>query len=157
MIAAHLPAGYLQYRAMGRRGKAALSAALAGSMAPDLDMIWFHLVDHGTIHHHRYWPHIPAVWLGLLALAALIWRVHPAPWVRWFMVFASACLVHMVLDTLAGGIMWLWPLDQHLYVWVTVPATRSHWVLSFLLHWTFLVELAIFAVAGWLLLFKRTN
>ena len=34
-------------------------------------------------------------------------------------------------------------------VFVDVPATHSNWVVSFLLHWTFGVELAVTAIAAW--------
>lgn len=154
MILAHLPAGYLQFRALRGSGKVLLSACLLGAVAPDLDMFWFLLVDH-SIHHHRFWPHIPALWFGLLASATLVaWRTGNNR-ARWLAVFALAGMVHMVLDTLAGGIMWLWPLSDHLFTGVTVPATRSNWVLSFMVHWTFLAEIVIIAVAGGLMLFKR--
>jgi hypothetical protein len=60
-----------------------------------------------------------------------------------------------VLDSLAGSIMWLWPLDDTLYALVEVPPTRSHWVLSFLTHWTMLAELSVWGAA--LLLWRGTR
>ena len=40
------------------------------------------------------------------------------------------------------------PANGTLYALVEVPATRSHWVLSFLTHWTMLAELAIWVAAA---------
>jgi inner membrane protein len=52
--------------------------------------------------------------------------------------------------------MWLWPLSDHLYSLVTVQPTHSHWVLSFVAHWTFWLELGLIAVAGWLFITRRS-
>ncbi len=157
MIVAHLPAGYLLGRALGVRSGAVMAAALAGAMLPDLDMIWFHAVDGGRVHHHHYWPHLPAVWAGLAAItlpAALLLRpgaVRPAA------VFFASILLHLLLDSIAGGIAWAWPADDRLMALVEVPATRSHWILSFMVHWTFALELAIVFAAAALLLTARKH
>jgi inner membrane protein len=145
MLIAHLPAGYLTARAGGAKAGLLLWAALTGSVFPDFDMIWFLFVDQGTIHHHRYWVHAPGFWL---ILAALILPFLPKSARNAGLMFLAAALIHIVLDTHAGGIMWLWPLSDHLYTFVTVPATQANWVLSFIFHWTFLLELTVIAVAA---------
>ena len=125
-----------------------LAAALSGSMVPDLDMLWFHLVDNGAIHHHRYWPHIPLIWFGIaLVSLALLLRTH---YLTAGLAFFAAIFLHLALDTITGGILWLYPVNDRLFTLVVVPATQSHWVLSFILHWTFLLELAVWAMAAWL-------
>lgn len=152
MLTAHLPAGYLTGRAFGAAGGAAggavMGAALLGGVLPDIDMIWFHLVDEGAIHHHRYWVHAPGFWAALAAATLPALRAWRPRWLRPALAFFAAILVHLVLDSLAGSIMWLWPFDGTLYALVEVPATRSHWVLSFLTHWTMLAELAIWVAAA---------
>jgi inner membrane protein len=62
------------------------------------------------------------------------------------LVFFAAILLHLCLDTIGGGIMWAAPFNDHLYTLVTVPPTQSHWIASFILHWTFLLELIIWSV-----------
>jgi inner membrane protein len=151
VIVAHLPAGYILARATHHPRGPLLWAALIGSVFPDIDMLWFHLVDHGAIHHHRYWLHAPAFWLAIAAVAMI---VLPSPKRALAAMFTASVLIHLVVDTLAGGIMWLWPLSTHLFTLTTVPATQSHWVLSFMLHWTFLAELLLIAVAAGLLIRK---
>lgn len=147
MLTAHLPAGYLTACAFGNKNKTLLGAALVGSILPDFDMIWFHFIDHGAIHHHRYWVHAPFFWLVIAAISLptlrFAWprQIFPA------LVFFTAIFVHLVLDSLAGSIMWLWPYDKTLYALIEVPPTRSHWILSFLTHWTMLAELAIWLAA----------
>jgi inner membrane protein len=63
------------------------------------------------------------------------------------MVIAADILLHPVLDTLAGGIRWLWPLSRAELVMTHVPARHEPWVLDFALHWSFALELAILAAA----------
>jgi len=147
MITAHLASGYLTGRAFGARGGLVLAAALLGSVLPDFDLIWFYLIDNRAFHHHRYWVHAPGLWLALAAIALplLRWR---APGLLWpALAFLAAIFIHLVLDSLAGSIMWLWPFETTLYALVEVPARRSHWLLSFLTHWTMLAELAVWGAA----------
>lgn len=153
MLIAHLPSGYIVARTSGAKGLP-FWAALAGSVFPDLDMIWFFFVDNGAIHHHRYWVHAPGFW-AIIALATL-------PFLRGTMrqaaaLFLVAIGVHMVLDSIGGGIMWLWPLSDHLYSLIEVPATQSNWVLSFIFHWSFAAELVVIGVALWLFLTRKAT
>lgn len=151
MILAHLPSGYLLGRAAGGRDRAILTAALIGSVAPDFDMLWFWLVDGGQTHHHRFWPHIPLIWVGIAAATLPLLALTVRRWLAPAAAFFAAILMHLALDTVNGGILWGWPVSNRLYSLVTVPATRLHWVLSFLTHWSTLAELAIIAAAGLLL------
>ncbi|MEM7440904.1 MAG: hypothetical protein AAF393_14995, partial [Pseudomonadota bacterium] len=85
-----------------------------------------------------------------LGLAPVLWWLERQIQKLWALFLAGIAL-HCLLDTLTGGIMWAWPISGDLINLITVPATQSHWLLSFLVHWTFLAELAISAVAGALL------
>jgi hypothetical protein len=154
MITAHLPAGYLLARALPPR-PGLVATVLAASVLPDLDLAWFYLVDDRAFHHHRYWVHVPGFW-ALVAVVVLPPLRLFAPRLFPYAVAAlAAILLHLVLDSVAGSIMWLWPFSDRLHALVEVPATRSHWVLSFLTHWTVLLELAIWAAAAAVLLGGR--
>lgn len=62
----------------------------------------------------------------------------------------AASLLHMALDSLAGGIAWLAPLSDLELRLVEVPARHGWWVWNFVLHWTMLIEVLIlsaFAIA----------
>lgn len=145
MLTAHVPAGYILGRMVPRTVRWLMPAALLGAALPDTDMLWFHLVDHGHVHHHRYWLHIPAFWaaLALVTLPILQWRGLLATG----LVFFASILLHLCLDTIAGGIMWLYPADDRLLALVEVPPRYGNWMISFMLHWTFLLELVTWAVA----------
>jgi inner membrane protein len=148
MLIAHLPAGYILGRSLKVQKGTVMWAALIGSVFPDLDMFWFHLVDHRAFHHHRYWVHAPGFWLAVAAVLYPLAMWKAPKWKIPLLVFLAAVLIHLCLDTIGGGIMWLWPFADHLYAFVEVPATQSHWVLSFIVHWTFWAEVAIVAFAA---------
>lgn len=148
MLTAHLPSGYVLGKSLPWPGRWVMPVALLGAVLPDLDLLFFYFVDGQRIHHHRYWVHIPAFWalVAALSLPILAWR----GWLRPGVVFFVAIAVHLLLDSVSGGILWAAPFDTRLYSLVTVPATQGHWILSFLLHWTFLFELLIWAIAAYL-------
>lgn len=158
MIIGHLPAGYVISRLMVRHAKplgvsatAFLWAGVFGALAPDLDMFYFHLVDHRQHHHHTYFTHYPVVWLALLAVSA-IWlytarRKNHAACVA---IFSLNGFAHMFFDTLVGDIWWLAPWGNEPFSFFTVPALYKPWWLNFLLHWSFAVELAFLAWATYL-------
>lgn len=151
MLTAHLPSGYVLARSLPASIPALMPVALLGAVFPDLDMIWFHFVDSGAIHHHRYWVHVPLFWLIVAAVVLPVARL--AGYLNTAAVFFLAILMHLVLDSLSGGILWGAPFSDELYALVTVPATYGHWVISFLLHWTFLAEIVIWIAA--LILWKQ--
>ncbi len=119
---------------------------------PDLDLFFFYFIDNRAFHHHRYWVHAPAfvLFMSIVLLALTRWR-----WPAAFPVsvaFSCGWVLHILLDSIAGDIMWLWPISTELYALTSVPPTQNHWILSFLLHWTFLLELVIWAVTLFLLI-----
>ena len=148
MLIAHLPAGYLLGSAARRRSAAPgiMTAALIGSVLPDFDMVYF-FVTGGRVHHHDFISHWPLFWLALAAMVLpAIGRVAPGRLVM-MAVFFAAVMLHMVMDTVAAPMLWLAPFDWSKFELTTVPATYSNWVVSFMLHWTFGLELLICAAA----------
>jgi inner membrane protein len=148
MLIAHLPAGYILGSAARQRSEAPriMTAALIGSVLPDFDMVYFFLTG-GKIHHHSYVSHWPLFWLALAAVVLpAIGRLAPN-WLPTAAIFFSAVMLHMIMDTVAAPMLWLAPFDWSKFELTTVPATYSNWVLSFMLHWTFGLELTICAIA----------
>jgi len=156
MLIAHLPAGYLLTRRIAPRLAASTAVAqrlivvgLAASVFPDIDLVYFYLGDGRRTLHHDYWTHIPAFWPVLaLAVIALMRLARLAiPW-REILVFLAGIFLHLALDTISGGILWAWPASQHRFLLIDVPARFDWWVWNFVLHWSFLLELAILALAA---------
>lgn len=148
MLIAHAPVGYLLGAALRRWSSVPglVPAAVAGALAPDLDMVLF-LADP-TIHHHAWPTHWPVVWLGLAAAAApgLAW---PASRTRAVLglVFAASGFLHLALDTVAGDVRWLAPLSERAWSLVRVSRRFEPWWLNFVVHWTFGVELVVVTLA----------
>lgn len=155
MIIAHLPAGYVAARLTGQTSGPVFWALLAGSVFPDLDLIWFFLVDDRAFHHHKYWVHAPGFWVMVAAIALPLIAGFARQWLRPALAFLAAIFLHLILDSLVGSIMWLWPYSDQLYQLFTVPTTRHHWIISFMLHPSFLAEIAITVWA--LVLFQRRS
>ncbi len=153
MITAHLPSGYVVARGLPRGLPHALPVALVAAVFPDLDLLFFYLVDGRGFHHHHYWVHLPAFWLALGVVAVPL--AARAGYGRQAALFVAVVFLHLALDTVAGGVAWLWPVDDRLFTLAVVPARYGHWVLNFLFHWTFLLELAVWAWAGFLLIRRR--
>ena len=154
MLIAHLPAGYLLARRIVPRlatapaeARRLMAVGLAASVFADIDLVYFYLIDGRQTLHHDYWTHIPAFWpAAMLAAAALLWLARMGiPW-REFLVFLAGVILHLALDTPTGGILWGWPVSLYRFLLVEIPARFDWWVWNFVLHWTFLIELAI---TGW--------
>ncbi len=148
MFIAHMPAGFLVGALVAWRWPqamvpAAWAAVLLGSVAPDLDLLYFYLVSDRSINHHVYPPHVPVVWLLTTALVGLcLWRA-PARWRSVWFLFCTGWLLHLVLDTVAGGIWWLWPWVTTPYVLMVVPRRFDNTWLNLLSHPSLLVEAGI--------------
>ena len=158
MFIAHLPAGYLWTRFFtAKRGMAdvpssryrrLMALGLIGSLLPDVDMLYFYLIDNRQHLHHGYWTHIPLFWLGLFVVTLLIGRLLKKPLIApAATVLFSNVFVHLFLDTLVGKIPWLYPFSTHAFVMFNVPAQYGWWVWNFVFHWTFLLEITILAAA----------
>jgi inner membrane protein len=147
MLIAHLPSGYLlgalAQKLAKSKSRTIITAALFGSVAPDLDMLYFHLVDGRRTNHHDYFTHWPLFWLAValaLVATALVTRKMSLPVVT---AFGAGTLLHMVMDSVAAPIHWLMPFHALTIEFVTVPARYSNWIWSFVLHWTSMLEIAI--------------
>jgi len=66
-------------------------------------------------------------------------------------------MLHMVLDTAAGGIRWLWPWSDAELSLFHPAAQHRAWILNFVLHPSFLLEVALLAAAGWVMLSHRRS
>lgn len=147
MIVGHLPSGYILGRVLGVGTPALMLACVTGAVFPDFDLLFFYLVDDRAIHHHRYWVHAPGFWLiASVVIAPILWFTS-RKLLTLFAAFFAGNFFHVLLDSITGEIMWGWPFSTELLSLITVQPTHSHFVLSFMAHWTFWLEIALWAVA----------
>jgi inner membrane protein len=156
LIIGHIPAGYLlahglhQWRLISRAADrtAVFLAVLVGSVFPDIDLLYFYLLDHRAHHHHTYWTHLPVFWVGLLSLGLVTMRLIPhREGLALTGVFALSIMLHLALDSSVGDIWWLYPVIDKPFSPFTVPVTQPTWLLSFVFHSSFLLELAVTLLA----------
>ena len=153
MIIAHLPAGYLMVKALSGKFRPDQAAGLwlcglTASVLPDIDILLFHL--EGAVRNHRYYPtHWPLFWLALFALSVLALLllkkqraiVYPA------MMLAGVTL-HLLLDLIGGPVFYAAPFsfDERIQL-VRVQAIYNWWLMNYIRHWIFQVELMICGAA----------
>lgn len=158
MFIGHLPAGFItakllfpRFAAYSVSPKTFLFWGMLGAIAPDIDMLYFYLIDHRQHHHHSYFTHFPLVWL-LLLIASAAWfyvavqRNHAVLAI----LFSLGCFLHMFLDTIVGDIWWFAPFIDKPFALATVPAIYHPWWLNFLLHWSFGIEIIVVCWAVYL-------
>ena len=161
MFIAHLPSGYIMSVSLLERMRrcpvpalAILLAGVIGALAPDLDLIYFYLIDHRQTQHHKYFSHWPMLWLFLMCACAIWFRcAKDAKAALLALVLSAGGVLHVLLDSFVGDIWWFAPFIDKPYVMFTVPAIFKPWWLNFILHWSFAVELAICVWA--LLIYRR--
>ena len=152
MFFAHIPAGYLVSRIVTRRQQPAhikwiVLVGLIGGGFPDIDLLYLSLVDSTPQHHHTYWTHMPYAWLGCMALAWVISKYTRVSIRLGLAAFMFGWLSHLLLDSIAGDIWWLYPLFDQPYSLVSIKAQYQPWWLNYMLHWTMALELANIALA----------
>jgi inner membrane protein len=155
MFIGHAPASYLMTSALRRRAWALdhpgwIWLGVAAGLFPDLDLIYFYTLDHRRHLHHSYVTHLPFDWL-LVTIAAALAAASCARVRRLAVVFLVNVWLHLALDSVVGRIEWLYPWSERGYALFDVPARfgRQFHVLNYVLHWTFLFEIALVAAAFW--------
>ncbi len=163
MIFGHLPAGYLcsnfllKFREIPKEKRDTLMLlGLIGSIAPDLDMFYFYLVDHRQHWHHTYFTHWPSFWLSVISLGIIAgWGLRNRFLANGGVIVGVNGLLHLVLDTHIGRIRWLEPFsDRWVYFW-NVPPLYHPKVLNFVFHWTFVFEVGLVVSAAYLFMKSR--
>ena len=152
MIIGHFPAGYLAAVGASRRwpARTLFLGVLVGSVLPDIDMLRFFFLDEGAWHHHAYFTHRPILWVAVLVLGAVTRK-------RLIISLGLGGLLHMLLDTFLGKMAWGWPLTDAASPFIVVQPTHSHWLFSFMAHWTFLAEVALVILAAIVFLHRRSR
>ncbi len=167
MFIAHLPAGYrfttlLLSRMVqpidSRVYRRYLWIGVVASLMPDLDLIYFYLIDHRRHVHHSYITHIPIYWL---VSALLVWSCGAMLRRLWVMrstiIVISNAMLHLLLDSVASRICWLYPISDAGLGLIRVPSRYSWWVWNYILHWTFGLEVMIVVAAICLLYYKNAS
>lgn len=151
MFIGHLPAGYVLTRALWpalhRLGLATpkwrpfLLAGLVTSILPDIDLLYFYLIDNRQHLHHSYWTHLPFYWIVISALMLLFIAVtKQKKFIPYVIVVGANLFLHLCLDTIVGKVRWLYPISREDFYLFDVPRIHSWYVWDFILHWTFVLE-----------------
>lgn len=158
MLIAHAPAVYVVLRLFNKYKKQNISYLKYGfifSLWPDLDLLYFYLFDNRNTLHHFYFPHIPLFLLLSCCFIPVLKRFNITKRnLHLYYLFLINWFIHLILDTVSGGVSWLYPFSNKLLVLIKIPANYSHWIISFVLHWSFLIEMSI-VMCGIILFFRK--
>jgi len=156
MLIAHAPMGYIIAKKQKVEKKSLAAASILFSVLPDFDLLYYYIFDDGKRSHHLYFPHLPIVMFGSFLILLPFMQFRPMKKFRpYISLFYINWLVHLLLDTVTGGIAWLYPLKNTLIKLIQIPAHMSHWILSFVFHYSFLIEIGIVFYA--FLLWKKSR
>lgn len=162
MLIGHAPLGYIIAVSLRRTFGPAVGlavASIAGGLAPDIDMIRFWFIDNSQYNHRYYFTHWPFFWL--LCAALLL----PSLWMLRRRLLLPACgffvgvASHLLTDTVMGPVRWFAPFYKFEYELFQIPAQFSHWILSAIGYWTFLLDIAVCMAAAvvWIIEKRRAN
>jgi hypothetical protein len=166
MIIAHLPAGYILSKLTYKRFKSHINNyrafmvwGLFGAIAPDMDLLYYHLIDHRRTLHHKYFSHYPICWLIFIIIAIGLFTLKATrkTFGYYSLIFATSGFLHLILDTVVGNIWWFAPFIDRPFSLVTMPQRFHPWWLNMMLHWSFAIELIIVAFGAWLLIRSTSN
>ncbi len=147
MLIAHLPMGYIIYKKFSPESNYFfLAIALFFSALPDIDLIYFYLFDRSE-HHHKLFPHIPLFWICSFSIFFLLRNKFSKEFTLVFKIAVISVFIHLLLDTLVGYIWWLYPIVDKSFFLIEIPNKYNHWIINFIFHWTFIIELLIVTYA----------
>lgn len=159
MFIAHLPSGYILAKLLDKKfkqkrltQKVFFSIVMIGAVFPDIDLLYFYLIDHRSVHHHKYFLHWFSVWIPIFLISYFCFKRSSYRHQLALMatLFSGAALLHICLDTFVGDVWLFAPFIDQAYVFFEVTARYQPWWLNFILHWSFAVELLICLTAIWM-------
>lgn len=125
---------------------------------PDFDLAYFYLIDNRAHNHHSYWTHTPVYWLLIYCIGlAVAFAIDSYRLLSTVSAVFMGIILHLLLDTVTGGIRWQFPFSNHYYALIDVPAVHQWWILNFVFHWTFVIELLITGLALFRFIQSRFN
>ena len=167
MLIAHAPAGYIISKFVSRKffkdNKFFITSGVFGSIACDLDIIYWEIIDKRAANHHEYWTHVPHDLLPLIPISIVLYFLNRRLSIA-SAFFAVGVYLHLILDTFLAGIKWHYPHSNKYTSLIEpkeVPELITYnetfytlkflnfsydldgWVYNLAMHWTFQVEIAI--------------
>jgi len=165
MFIGHPAAGYVWTRFLLKKGvlngsagieyHACLLLGLISSVLPDFDLLYFFFIDFKKHTHHTFLPHIPAFWVIIAIISMLLCIIFKNRQLKKVsLIIISNVVIHLLLDTISGGIYWLYPFSGQECTVFEIRTKYDMWVLNYFLHWSFVGEV-ILVMAGIFVFFRK--
>lgn len=161
MLIAHAPVGYIIAKKTNKdfcKNRSYVISSIVFAVWPDFDLIYYYFFDETKTFHHLYFTHLPIVAAVSFLIGLPVLFAKPLAKIKpYYILFYVNWTVHLILDTYTGGTAWLYPLNTEIYKLIKISANYASWVVSFMLHWSFLLELVIVLWAAIVFLRPRRN
>ncbi len=161
MLISHFPVGYIVTKVFNKVTKENIPFVKFGllfSLWPDLDLFYFYFINRKLTFHHLYFTHLPFVLLICAVIAIPINMINFRQSLKSiYNFFVISWFAHLVLDTFTGGIAWLYPYNKKIFILINIPPSYSNWLLSFIFHWSFIIEICLVLLAGALAIKSNTK
>ena len=140
-----MPAGYIVSKIQDKKAKPSyVVCSIIFSIWSDLDLFYYYFFDKTGAFHHTYFTHLPIIALsGFFIMFPLIHLQRLKRFSSYYWIFYINWGLHMICDTLTGGILWLYPFSNRLFTIISIPPISRSWIVSFVFHWSFIIELMI--------------
>lgn len=132
MLVCHLPAGYIAAKITEKKFWKDLplkekfwlySILLFFSIFPDIDLLYFYLVNSST-SHREFITHAISPYLLISSLIYLWGKFKKNKFIKWIGIsIALGTITHLILDSLMASAEWLWPITSRLY---GLPMIKSY-------------------------------
>lgn len=145
MLIAHAPTGYIVSKTLNKKSKTNFVVfSLIFSLWPDLDLFYYYFFDKAVAFHHTYFTHLPIVMFISFFITLPLTYISSLRNIKpYYYLFFINWALHLVLDTFTGGILWLYPFSQYMFLFIKIPPISQNWIISFIFHWSFILELII--------------
>jgi len=118
------------------------------SILPDFDLLYFYTLDERLHPHHSYWTHMPLFWIfATCAVYSVGHGIYKKPIGLYCLILLVGTFLHLLLDTVAGGIYWLYPWSGYKFQWFEIQPHYYWWVFNYIFHWTMLMEVTLIMLA----------
>lgn len=117
---------------------------MIGAVFPDIDLFYFYLFDNRSVHHHKYFLHWFSFWIPIFLMSYFYFKFsqYTSRLALIVLLFSSAALLHISLDTFVGDVWLFAPFIDKPYVFFEVTNRYQPWWLNFIFHWSFGMEIA---------------
>ena len=166
MIFSHAPAGFLvalvtkKLWDKGLTKRQTLWIFIIGTfsaLVPDIDVIYFYLLK-AEMTHRELFTHSFILYIVISLIIFLIGYLLKKQFIKAIaIVFFFSTLSHLILDSMTAGVPWLYPINNFLYGFLSIPFLNNGFYGQNLFVFTLSTEVLIFLLLFNVIIFIKSK